>query len=196
MNLKETLEKIKTLFTEVVKFLDVKAQDGTLLRTAKAFDKGETVEVLAEDGSTSPAPDKTYVLEDGSSLVIAGGIITEVIPASEDAPVEEEAELAEAPAAEPIAETPADEANEDNALAELTARVEQLEEAIAMLIEKLSANNQEMKKTKAALSKIKEENETLKKAPAAKPVSTKKFEKEGTPNKTITMLDRVLQARK
>jgi len=179
------IDKIKMLFeaTTEVKFLDVKAVDGTLLRTAKAFEKDETVEVIAEDGTTAPAPDATYELEDGSSITILGGIITEVVPAeaetteetpAEDAPAEE---LAEAPAAEPVAETPAEEANEDNTVADLTNRVGQLEEALAMLIEKLSGNQAEMTSTKEALSKVKAENEALKQAPAAKPVSTKKFEK-------------------
>lgn len=189
------IEKIKALFetTSDVKFLDVKAVDGTLLRTAKAFDKGEAVEVIAEDGTTAPAPDATYELEDGSSLVIVGGVITDVLPASAEAetPAEdatEPNEMAEAPAAEPIAETPVEEANEDNAVADLTNRVDQLEQALAMLIEKLQGNQSEMAATKEAMSKLKAENEALKSSPAAKPVSTKKFEKVDTNPKSTNRI--------
>ena len=59
----------------------------------------------------------------------------------------------------------------------LEERIKALEEALAMLIEKLAGNQAEMTATKEALSKVTSEKEALEKAPAAKPVSTKKFEK-------------------
>lgn len=183
------IEKIKALFEAPVEqaFKDVKAVDGTLLRTATDFVQDATVEVIAEDGTTSPAPDGSYQLEDGSTLVIEGGIIKEVTPAqAEEAPQEELADAA--PAAEAIEETPVEEANEDNAVAELTNRVDQLEQALAMLVEKLQGNQQEMTATKEELSKVKAENEALKTAPAAKPVSIKKFEKVDTNTKSTNRI--------
>lgn len=87
MNKRTLIEKIKMLFNETpaeteVKFVDVKTQDGKILRTdsieagMKIVEIDETGEVTLENG--------TYVLEDGTSLVVEDGLIKEVVPAAEE----------------------------------------------------------------------------------------------------------------
>lgn len=75
-----------------LKFVDVKTTDGRILRVSDiAVDA--TVKEITEDGEVD-VEDSTFTLEDGTQLVVVGGIVTEVIPAeqapAEDAPVVEE----------------------------------------------------------------------------------------------------------
>jgi len=92
MNKKTVLEKIKQLFTDTeeeveVSFVDVKTDDGRILRLDDiAVD--QAVKEITEDGEVE-IEDGTYVLEDGNSLVISAGIITEIVEAEAEA--EEEA---------------------------------------------------------------------------------------------------------
>jgi hypothetical protein len=176
------IDKIKMLFeaTEVTesKFLDAKLVDGTIVRVeGDAFKVGDAVQVITEAGETVQAPEGEHELEDGTVLVIdAEGKITEVRaiePVAEEAPEEEMAEEVEAPEAEVAG---------DN----LAERVAALEEALAMLIEKLAGNQAEMTATKEALSKVTAEKELLEKAPAAKAIVTKKFEKTEVAKSTST----------
>jgi hypothetical protein len=81
-------EKLAELFMLVKKesFLDAKAQDGSILRTAdEAFKTGSQVVLISEDGTSAPAADGSYVLVDGSTLVIKSGVVETITPASPDA---------------------------------------------------------------------------------------------------------------
>ena len=92
MNKKTVLDKIKQLFTDTeeeveVSFVDVKTDDGRILRLDDiAVD--QAVKEITEDGEVE-LEDGTYVLEDGNSLVVSGGIITEIIEAEAEAEEEE-----------------------------------------------------------------------------------------------------------
>ena len=92
------ISKIKELFQEEtpaenIAFVDVKTADGMILRVSDiAVDA--TVMEITEDGEVA-VEDASYTLEDGTQLVVVGGMITEVIEA---APAEE------APAEAPVAE--------------------------------------------------------------------------------------------
>ncbi len=82
------LGKIMTLLsvkpTEEVKFTFAKLADGTILESP-TFDVGETVEVVSEDGTKTPAPDGEHELEltgaEGETvrfkIFTEGGVITE-----------------------------------------------------------------------------------------------------------------------
>ena len=73
--------------------LEVMTKDGiTLSTTAPKWDNTVEVMVKAEDGTLSPASDNTYELEDGTKITVKGGKVEKI---------------------EAIAETPADEVNED-----------------------------------------------------------------------------------
>jgi regulator of replication initiation timing len=193
------IDKIKMLFeaekTESAKFLDAKLVDGTIIRTdADAFKVGDKVQVMTEAGELVDAPVGEHELEDGTVLVVDDkSILTEVRTVE----VKDE-ETAEAPvemADEPIVELPEDEKSEDDRVAKLEDRVTALEEALVMLIDKLSGQMVDMSTVKAENAKFKAENEKLSKAPAAKPVSTKRFEKadEGKVNTKLTSTERIAQ---
>jgi hypothetical protein len=89
------ISKIKELFAEVetenitpMEFVDVKTTDGMILRISDLAVDGTVVEI-SENGEM-PVEDDTYVLEDGNSIVVVAGVITEVIVAEE---VAEEVEM-------------------------------------------------------------------------------------------------------
>lgn len=178
----ELIDKIKALFvaeTTVAEtpkdvettFKDVKTDEGRILRV-----DGDKVTEITQDGEVA-IEDGTYTLEDGSSIVVVAGLITETVEAKiEDAPVD-------APAEEMAEDMPAgDEAVAEgepveNEGSDLEARVAALEEAIKLLVEKLGATNQEMEAVVAENEILKAENETLSKVPAVEPIKTAKFEK-------------------
>ena len=88
MNSNTVLGKIMTLLSlqseEEVKLAFAKLADGTLLESP-TFDVGESVEVVSEDGTKSPAPDGEHELEltgaEGETvrfkIITEGGVITE-----------------------------------------------------------------------------------------------------------------------
>jgi len=88
MNSNTVLGKIMTLLSltseEEVKLAFAKLADGTLLESP-TFDVGESVEVVSEDGTKSPAPDGEHELEltgaEGETvrfkIFTEGGVITE-----------------------------------------------------------------------------------------------------------------------
>jgi hypothetical protein len=84
------ISKIKSLFEEeivTVSTVDVKTADGKILRVSDVAVDGTVVEIN-EEGEVA-VEDGTYVLENGVSLVVVAGIITEIIPAeTEEAPAE------------------------------------------------------------------------------------------------------------
>jgi uncharacterized Zn ribbon protein len=95
MDKKSIIKALKELFsgeTEVkLNFLDVKTGDGRILRVTDVALEGIVKEVT-EEGEID-VEDGTYVLEDGISLVVVGGIITEVLePAQEDMESDKEGE--------------------------------------------------------------------------------------------------------
>lgn len=62
MNSKDVLDKILTLLSmkkDEVNFTDAKATNGDILQSP-TFDLGESVEVVSEDGTKSPAPNGEY----------------------------------------------------------------------------------------------------------------------------------------
>lgn len=76
MNSKNVLQKIMTLLSsenKEVKFTDAKDAEGNILQSP-TFDLGETVDVIGEDGSKTPAPDGEHEIEltdsEGNKVVI------------------------------------------------------------------------------------------------------------------------------
>ena len=72
---------------EPVKFVASTLEDGTVINAEPDLAEGATVTVEDPEAGAVPLGDGTWVLEDGQSIVVAEGVITEVI-----APVEEELE--------------------------------------------------------------------------------------------------------
>jgi len=105
-NTKSIKEKLVELFQLVKKesFLDAKAADGSILRTTDdAFKTGSQVVLISEDGTSAPAPDGPYTLEDGSSLVIKSSVVESITPADTTAA----APAPDTTAANPTSDAPA-----------------------------------------------------------------------------------------
>lgn len=93
------LEKLKSLLQEMEA---EKKEEAPVSDDSKKFEQGKTsdgktieygasggaVNIIAEDGSSSPAPDGEYTLDNGKIIVVASGVATEIKDA-EDAPVEQ-----------------------------------------------------------------------------------------------------------
>ena len=114
MNSKSVLSKIMTLLSLEVNFTDAKDAKGNILQSP-TFDVDESVEVISEDGSKSPAPDGEHEIEltdsEGNKVVIRiqtkdGKIVSrenveeanpaDLADAEVEIEVEKEAEMADA----------------------------------------------------------------------------------------------------
>jgi hypothetical protein len=84
--------KIKALFINE-NFNDAKLADGTLVQWEGELGEGTAIMVIDTDGNTTPAPDATHELSDGTLVTTVGGLVTMIEPKSEE--VEVEVELAE-----------------------------------------------------------------------------------------------------
>jgi hypothetical protein len=75
MNAKQVLNRIATMLSlnTDVQFVDAKTADGTILQSP-TFDLGESVEVVSEDGTKTPAPDGEHEIalkdSEGNEVVI------------------------------------------------------------------------------------------------------------------------------
>lgn len=98
MNKKSVIARIKAMFAEEVEqtFIDVKTQDGRILRASDIVIDGTILEVT-EEGEI-PLEDNEYVLEEGYTLVVESGVIKEI-----KEPVVEES-VTEEPVAEEMEE--------------------------------------------------------------------------------------------
>ena len=167
MNSKSVLGKIMTLLSLEVAFTDAQTKDGTILQSP-TFDLGETVDVVSEDGTKTPAPDGEHEIalkdSEGREVIIRieteGGIITERENVEEANPelekvneevVDKEAEevkMADATTEEvkPLPNTTdEDKANEiteaeseKDPMMALSYRIDELEKSMKMMIEKMA----------------------------------------------------------
>jgi hypothetical protein len=96
MTKKEAFEKIKTLLFGEQKMSDAKLIDGTIVQWEGDLSEGTALNVVGEDGNIIPAPEGTHELEDGTKIVVVGGLVTSI----ESKEVEEEEEMKEEMATE------------------------------------------------------------------------------------------------
>jgi hypothetical protein len=80
--------KIKALFNNE-NFNDAKLADGTLIQWEGELGEGTAIMVIDTDGNTTPAPDATHELSDGTLVTTLGGLVTMIEPKSEEVEVEE-----------------------------------------------------------------------------------------------------------
>ena len=156
MNSKNVLDKIITMLTsdkKVVEMTYAKLADGTIVESP-TFDVGETLDVVSEDGTKSPAPNGTHELalrdSEGNDVLIK--VVTEEgkiverenveLPAAEEAEVESEIEMATeevAPLTEdtdkPTEEMPTEEVDMKSVVEKLQYRIEELEKKMKMVEE-------------------------------------------------------------
>lgn len=120
---------------EVKLSAEAKLEDGTIIATtADAWGAGVDIVFVDAEGKTSPAADGEYKLETGETLIVAGGVVSEIKPIE----VEEEVEME----------------------AEISARFE----ALANRIAALETQNTELSTQLASVTELKTEAETKLKA--------------------------------
>ena len=150
-------DRIKSL---LMQFATVKTDKGDLVYNTESLEVGSEVYTEDENSENVPAADGEYILEDGRTVVVAEGKVTEIkekeeAPAEPAAPAEPE-QMAdpEMPAEPAPAETPA----ENEKVTALEERVANLETQLADVIAKLA----EIQTTPAA-SPAEEEFDNIKK---------------------------------
>lgn len=155
-----TINKIKTLLGMEVALMQMKLMDGVTVFEADAFEMDNEVFIITEDEQKIPVPIGEYELEDGMILVVAvEGIIAEI----KEAVVEEP----EAPEAEVEVEVEATEV-----ASPIKKTVEsQVKETFFSEIEKLQAENIELKAKLELLSKVDEVAEEATELSEVKPIS-------------------------
>lgn len=128
------------------KFAETKLEDGTVIYTDGNFEVGSEVYTMDEQGNKVPVFDAEHKLEDGSVVATVGGKITEIKPQE----MSEDAMPSEGQPEDP---------NEDVAEAGLEDRVSNIEENLALILEKL-------KEVMGANVELSEEVQKFSKAPA------------------------------
>lgn len=189
------LELIKTkLASLLLQFATIKTDKAVLEYDGEELKVETEVFVVDENGERKPAEDGNYVTEEGKTIVVADGKVTEILekeeevePTEEEKPeedVEAEDVVEETPAEEPteeVVEEPKDELNE-----RLTALETKVEELIA-IVEKL------VEKTENDNTAVDERLSKIEKMSAAKPVEAE-IELSKTLKKTgDAKLDRFLE---
>lgn len=139
MTRKEAFEKIQKLLFGEQKMAEAKLADGTIIQWEGDLVEGAAINVIAEDGNTTPAPDATHELEDGTKVTTVGGLVTSI----EKPEMETEVEV-EDKKEKMASEFEAAFANHVEAFAGIVSRVEALENAVKSYEEKFSAISTEV----------------------------------------------------
>ena len=154
MNSKNVLDKIISMLSsdkKVVEMTYAKLADGTIVESA-TFDVGETLDIVSEDGTKSPAPNGTHelALRDSEGKDVLIKVVTEEgkiverenveLPAAEEAEIEIEMETEEvAPLTEDTdkatEEMPTEEVDMKSVVEKLQYRIEELEKKMKMVEE-------------------------------------------------------------
>jgi len=165
-------EEVETSTTEVeVVFVSAASEDGTIFKVEGEWEVGKEVVIVLEDGST-PAPSGIFDLDNGFTITIEEGILTELKE------TEEKEEPKQDDAKEEVEETEEVEATEKK---EETMSDDQLVELISKVVkevkEQMSAELSEVKTLlEEKVATLNNEVENFKKAPAAKKITNSAFE--------------------
>jgi hypothetical protein len=200
MEAKEALNKIAVLLglkEEVVKFEQMKLDDGVTVIEAEVFEAGQNVSIVAED-QTIPLPIGEYELEDGRKLVVEQeGIIGAIMDAETDVEVPSNEMPTEEMTAEPKAEERQPKSIVESTVRELRFTQEEMDAKDAE-IESLKEQLNALK-----LSEVKEEESTdivEFEEPAVEPLAFNPEAKNPiehvdlAPKAEISMRDRILQS--
>ena len=166
---KKDLSALKEKFAGEQKFVDLKLQDGTVVRISGDQPLANAqISAIDEAGQLIPLPTGNYVAEDGAMIVVADGVITEYTP--KDKP----------------AETPAPNANEAMT-EEQKATAKTIIESIVkesrfvsetILDEKIKVVNEAIAKTNELFVTLQKENETAKAEAKTEIEKQKEFSKQ------------------
>jgi len=165
-------EEVETPTTEVeVVFESAASDDGTIFSVEGQWEVGKEVVIVLEDGST-PAPSGIFDLDNGFTITIEEGILTELKE------TEEKEEPKQDDAKEEVEETEEVEATEKK---EETMSDDQLVELISKVVkevkEQMSAELSEVKTLlEEKVEALNNEVETFKKTPSGKKITNSAFE--------------------
>jgi hypothetical protein len=174
-----------------IKLMDYKTRDGLTISWDGAAEVGKEIFIVLEDGTREPLTNGEYELEDGTKIVVAAGKVAEIM-----APETEDEELAEPTVEAPNASVDVLSVVEPifeelrNVIAELTARLDKLENV---------ENTAEEAQDDEVLSRVKElENkiEELSSMPGAKSISVKDDEKQIREDREKKVFERLQSFRK
>lgn len=163
-----------------VKLMDAKLADGSTISTpSEEWAVGVEVVSVDAEGNSTPVADGEYILESGESIVVAGGVVSEIKPKEAEVDVEMEAEITAKVDAliSRVAELENANATQATELASLQSKLSETET-------KLSAANAEVTKLskQAAVSSVKE----------VKAVELKKEEKPAKAWSQMTYKERII----
>lgn len=190
MKANEAIKQIKTLLGLEVKLAQARLADGVTVIEAEAFEAGMEVFIVTEEGNV-PLPVGEYEMEGGEYILVVEeeGVIAEIKEKVEETPEEE------APAEEE-AVAPMEEEMSAEAPKQPKKTIESIiKETLFSEVEKLKAENDELK---AELSKLKEAKESEVELSDIKPIvyNPEKEQKAENfriaKNKAAGSLDRVL----
>lgn len=166
MNAKETLKEIRIMlgFSDepvAVEMATATLTDGTIIEWEGELAIGTAVFVQTAEGNI-PAPDATHEVEGGTLITTVGGLVTEIVePAESEMPITEMGEFATMSAFNEVV------AKMENAIAELTAKVESLS----------ASNNTHKEAMSKAIDLIEKVADLPAEEPTKIPVSSKKNDK-------------------
>jgi hypothetical protein len=191
MKANEAIKQIKTLLgleTEV-KLAQARLADGTTVIEAEVFEAGAEVFIVTEEGNV-PMPIGEYEMEGGELILVVEeeGIIAEI-----KEKVEETEEEEEAPAPEAEAEVVEEEMSEETRQPKKTIE-SIIKETLFSEVEKIKAENEELKAELAALKNATELSAVEDIKPIQyNPENEQKAEVfKYTKNRSMSSLDRVL----
>ena len=172
-NAKEILERISTMLfskeesTEKVELAQQKTADGEAIFDADAFEVGNAVFIVTEEGNI-PVPMGSYMLEEGLKIEVdEQGVIVEVSTEGEEEIVEEVVEAKDEPMKEEVMES---------APKKVVKSKTEMEESYFSAFEtRLSAIEKANEDLKSLNVKLSEENEELKKQLEETPAPHTKF---------------------
>ena len=137
-----------------VELAEAMLEDGVTKITAEKFEPGYEVSVVAEDGTTAPAPPGSHKLEDGTEVILdENSKIVSITPAEEKVEIEIEAE-------------------EEVKVEEDKTEVEKIKEEVASLYQALTLITEELGMIKEEMAGFKVQKEKMSKTPAAKKLTT------------------------
>lgn len=158
MSYKSKLNAIRVVLGLNVKLASEKLVDGTMVE-AEEFAPGFDIFVVAEDGTSVPAPDGEHITESGLKVKTEGGKIVSIDKAEDESPkIEVEVEQA-------AEEVPAEEKKEVS----IDKKIEEVMEKVVMAMEPIIKDVAEMK---SKIAKMEEKFEKFSKQPAAGKIST------------------------
>jgi hypothetical protein len=143
--------KVELASNKVELMAEAKTADGQMIATpADAWASGVEVFIVDAEGNPTPAPDGEYELEDGSKIVVAGGLVTEIMEKVKPEETEMSSEDIQA------------------VIGELGNRLNDLQEQVNSLTTERDNANAELAKVKEANTSLSKQVSQLSKAPATK----------------------------